>query len=212
MSSIKVIALEGIHGVGKTTLMEKFKNLEKINDYTIILLDESFVKSPDTRLHPQKIVPEFIWAGNWFSRLLRFCHPYFDGKTGKYNGKIVVIADRSPYSACVYPRDVSGILLQPVIDSMVMQLRKDGVDVKIYYISDGKSKVMDRIKKRLEDPKESLRKKFTEDNEEWFNKVLKLYNVVKESCKWETKTKDFKGGDEQYLKVLINKITTTTSN
>lgn len=176
--SILVIALEGIHGVGKTTKMKKFYK-EKTSK-PLICMDEAFIPKVKSHFHPQSFYLESVWATKWFQRLEKICSPYFDTKTQKFQGDIVVIADRSPYSACVYAIDGDTHVLSLKIDENVKQFKEKGINIKICYLEDEKDVILKRIKKRLKE--EEWRKMLKEDDEERFDFLLEKYKNFMSMC------------------------------
>lgn len=72
---IVVFALEGIPGVGKTSVIEQLK------EYCI--MGENF--SPQTPpLHPQSFTRELAWSMNYFTQIEKLLEPYYDEKTKRY--------------------------------------------------------------------------------------------------------------------------------
>lgn len=197
MSFIQVFALEGIQGVGKTTLMKKLAK-EKHQNYQVIMMDESFIPSPRSFFHPQSFYLESVWAINWFKRLEKVCGPYFDKSSQTFCGKdVVIIADRSPFSACIYARDSDTRSLKEVICECVAQFIRKGIRITVCYMENEKDVILERVRKRLKE--EKWRKKLDdEQDEKRFDMLLNRYERLTKGINC------FKINDKISLKELID--------
>lgn len=83
---MKVICLEGVHGVGKSTLIETFKS------EGFETMDECYLFSQESLMHPQGMYFELDWVLRWFKNILE----HVEKKTR------VLITDRSAFSAHFY--------------------------------------------------------------------------------------------------------------
>ncbi len=157
-----VCCLEGCHGVGKSTILAKFKSLG------MNVLDEAFVDMPSYSLHPQTLTMESIWITNWFQRLLKLQQ---DDPNGFY------ICDRSPYCAELYARQGKyAHVLQPFIQEQIKEL-KELADIEVYtvHLNVAPDLLWSRILERL--ALEPEREKFDENNPAWMRQVLEWYNT-----------------------------------
>lgn len=162
---VKIIALDGPHGVGKTTIMKKFKK-----EYTCI--GEGFNPKSKTCFHPQDLYLEAVWVMNWFVKVEEICKLHFNSKTKHFENDKIIITDRSPYSAIIYSRE-KGIILKELIDEIIIQFRKKGIEIYCLYLRDNKDDIFDRILKRLKI--ENWRERLNENSKEWLEKVIEKY-------------------------------------
>ena len=139
-------------------------------------MDEAFIPTVKSHFHPQSFYSESIWAMKWFERLEKVCSPFLDTKTKKFQGDVVIVADRSPYSACIYAINGNTDVLKLTIDENVKQFKEKGINIKICYLEDDKDIILKRIKKRLKE--EKWRKMLKEDDEKRFNDLLKKYQKL----------------------------------
>lgn len=146
---MKVICLEGCHCVGKTELCESFRSLG------YIVQDEAFVDMPAFSMHPQSLMMETTWVCNWFSRILKTEHEIRNSKVNGYqkdaNKDVVVIADRSPYSAIFYCQNSQArSLLEPLIQAQIKELRENtGIDIVTVHLTVEPDVLWSRIQNRL---------------------------------------------------------------
>ena len=151
-----VLCLEGVHGCGKTSVIEGMKKMG------IATLDECFLNLPTTQLHPQSLTCEVSWLSGWFMRILQL------NNTSKTN---FVICDRSPYSAVFYSKE--GHLLEPIIKEQIDELAEIGIDIRTVYLRVDAEELWNRIVSRLEMNPE--RKRYNEHKRAWMNETIKFY-------------------------------------
>jgi len=117
-------------------------------------------------MHPQSFTMEFGWIWNWFNRLMKIRSQHMDKD-------MVVIADRSPYSAVFYARDGSGHKMQDSIAHMIQEVRHVGIDIYTVKVHVDKETLFRRIALRLE--QEPQRANYNEDKLEWNAHIYKMY-------------------------------------
>lgn len=156
--SIEVYCFEGVHGAGKTTLINDLKK----KGYNT--LDEGFIKTP-SELHPQSFVMEFEWIAAWFKRLRELA-----SKTKSQ----LFITDRSPYSSIFYTRSGDGGLFLDLIKTLSLELEKTlNIHIHTVFLWTPLGVLWERINNRL--VTEQNRKLFGEDDKEWLQKIYDKY-------------------------------------
>lgn len=156
------IALEGVHGSGKTTILNHFK------EAGFATLDEGFLDMPVVpSLHPQTLTMESNWVNCWFQRLLRKISESDDDQQ-------VLITDRSPFSAVFYTRNGMGKLLEPLIRAQIEELKSLGIEIYTVYLKVDAEVLWGRIRSRLESEPERLALK--EHRREWMEEVKSFYD------------------------------------
>lgn len=156
-----VICIEGCHGSGKTSLVNWFSKM----GFTI--LNEGFMQESEL-LHPQSFTMEFGWVWNWFDRLMKI--------RAKYRNKdMVVIADRSPYSAVFYAHDDNGFKMQDAISHMIEEVKKIDIDIYTVMVHVDKETLFRRIASRL--AQEPHRAAYNEHKIEWNEHIYKKYQA-----------------------------------
>lgn len=114
---MKIICLEGCHGVGKTTL---------INDLQCsgqIVLDEMFLDMPTYKvIQSQSLTMETLWVSKWMNRLLELRDKHVNE---------TLFADRSPYSAIYYSKSSpqNQQILKTLIDEQIRILKQHNIFV-----------------------------------------------------------------------------------
>ena len=121
---------------------------------------------PEYALHPQSLVMETVWIGNWFMRLLKM------SATVKDSDRSIFIADRSPYSAEFYAPH--GSLLGPVIKEQIKELTTKNIHIYTVLITVDKELLWQRILERLE--REPFRSKYREDDRSWMEQTYDWYS------------------------------------
>ncbi|KAL0208531.1 hypothetical protein P9112_011118 [Eukaryota sp. TZLM1-RC] len=155
-----VVCLEGVHGCGKSSLLQQFQSIG------FNILDEAFMDVPSSVLHPQSLTMELQWVSHWFARLLKKKEELGN------NSNNVFIADRSPFSAELYASN--GHLLSDVLRSVVSEMEQlAGIKIVTVYLKVETSILWNRIQSRL--LKEPRRRLYNEHRFEWMQEVLKFY-------------------------------------
>lgn len=161
---IKVYCIEGVHGVGKTKIIEKLKRGGEL------ILPEEFVQKKKNGLSDQGFTNEVIWAVNFISRIQSFCQKNGFSKP--------VYVDRSPYSSAIYSKSGNDLIKQ-VVDKSIDELSDNGIKlITVNLILDKETnwkRVMNRLKVMENDSEKQLRIKFKENDRDWFEYVYEFY-------------------------------------
>ncbi|KAL0489800.1 thymidylate kinase [Acrasis kona] len=149
-----VIAIEGVHGSGKSSLCEYIK---KFHSEQFYVLDEAFLNDTtqsvekSTPFHPQSLIMETMWTCRWFTRILE----HREASRGR-----TIIVDRSPYSAMAYvrPSEPGRDILKPLIKDSLRELREShNVNLKTIYLRVQDTDVLyRRITERLNEARQEL--------------------------------------------------------
>jgi thymidylate kinase len=153
---MRIYCIEGCHGSGKTNIIELLKS----NGHPV--LDENFINMPSLGMQPQSFTMELIWVSRWIERALEL------KKKGESE---VYFADRSPYSAILYAE--WGVLLKPIIQQILIDLRRVGIEIINIYIDVESNVLWSRIEERL--TREPNRAQYNENSRDHMTKVLQLY-------------------------------------
>lgn len=180
-----IIALEGVHGAGKTTMLMTFKQPTKSN--TIPIVAENFLDNDKIMgLNKTGILSESLWISDWFSNVLK----HFN------EGHDVVITDRSPYSACIYS---GSPLLKELVDKQFEELEQVSVKLTTVYLKVPIDVIWSRIMKRLSSGQETTeRLELNENDYEFLKTIYKVY----EGCSWDwfvTNLEEFDKVVSEYL-------------
>lgn len=183
----RVIALEGSHGIGKSTLCDSLKN----SGYCV--LDEAFMDTMP-EFSSRCVTRQMAWTCDWVKRV------YEVSKENK-----VVFVDRSPYSSAMYNEDRSmRDVMVKLVDCIIDELRDShNVNVEtclLYCESDDRH--WSAVTKRLES--EPFRRDFGEHDRGHFQRLLDRY-TQEYSYLWKHRTTSpLDGGTVQELKDLLH--------
>ena len=114
---MKIICLEGCHGVGKTTLINDLQRSGQI------VLDEMFLDMPTYKvIQSQSLTMETLWVSKWMNRLLELRDKHANE---------TLFADRSPYSAIYYSKSSpqNQQILKTLIDEQIRILKQHNIFV-----------------------------------------------------------------------------------
>lgn len=114
---MKIICLEGCHGVGKTTLINDLQRSGQI------VLDEMFLDMPTYKvIQSQSLTMETLWVSKWMNRLLELRDKH---------ASETLFADRSPYSAIYYSKSSpqNQQILKTLIDEQIRILKQHNIFV-----------------------------------------------------------------------------------
>jgi thymidylate kinase len=174
-----VILIEGVHGVGKTAVLEEIKKEEEKKDKVdYLILKENFIdkKNEKELFNPQSFYKEVTWAMEMFNRIERACT-----RTCVCNNKKeVLFVDRSPYTAIFYNRDSiakENSSIKNIIDKIFRDFKEKGIHLYTICLVGKPEKIWNRVNERLK--KEPERLKYTEDDRKWFNKQVGSYSNFK---------------------------------
>jgi thymidylate kinase len=184
---VKVVVLEGVHGVGKTETIKLFKN-------NYVCLTEDFIPKTKTKFSPQGFYAELYWGIKWFERLENLCNVFYNKETQKYNGGIV-ITDRSPYSSIIYGPQKTAHKMKPCIDEIRKEFEQKNIFIYLIYLKNDIENIWKNIQNRLK--KETWRKDLKENDKEHLKNIFKKY----ESFKWDqTFTGSYQKNIENFIK------------
>lgn len=161
-----LICIEGVHGIGKSTvcslLKERGYSVMKENfipEHTVEQSDVVPVPKP-TNLSSNTTLAEYIWIANWFQRALE-CQGKGD----------VIVFDRSPYTSLMYKNND----MKKIISSMFSELFSLGYEVHfIRLVPSSTDFLWDRISERL--VREPYRERYNEGSRQWLETVNSRYN------------------------------------
>ena len=166
---MKVICIDGCHGVGKTAIIADIAK----RGYHV--LDELFFEMPKFLVPSQSLTVEFIWISNWFKRIL-------DMQKAGMADDAIVFADRSPFSAVFYSRasPEDRLALEKVIRGMIAELSRYNITIHTVGLLVEREELWKRVQRRLET--EPFRREFNEDKRWWLDQTADWY----ESFGWDT--------------------------
>jgi deoxyadenosine/deoxycytidine kinase len=167
-----VIALEGCHGTGKTSLLTEFAT----RGYRV--MQEGFLDMPSVDgLLPQSMTMEMNWMNHWFQTILKeFAEE--KKKNNKHAKPSILLTDRSPFSAVHYMK-TNGHLVKEMIDVQIKELEKIGIFIYTVHVKCHVDALWKRIQRRLE--QEPERKEFNEYSREWMIEIYDKYNASSSS-------------------------------
>jgi thymidylate kinase len=192
---MKIVALEGCHGSGKT---EVCKELLK-RGYTV--LDENFMNVGEKfdDLHPQTLLRETIWAIQWMDNIVSTHASDAKGS--------VVFVDRSFWSAVCYFKPTENQAecrksLYTILKSQWEELvsSEPRLDLKCVYLKVDEETLWKRIKSRL--AIEPDREKYYEGDKEWLHQCYTFYDHDYEQL-WDYKVKNI-GSVESTVDTLLS--------
>ena len=157
---VRVVAVEGVHGIGKTTF------INKLRDSGRVIVDEEFMNTTMADFKPNGMARQVTWIGDWIQRVVKAARSLDEGQT--------VYVDRSIYSAIMYNESVLETqALRHVIDKSLDELRKQNIDVYTVLFLDNDGGAWQRVQDRLQ--KEPERRQFKADAKGHFDRVWDKY-------------------------------------
>lgn len=162
---MKVVCLEGCHGVGKTSVIERLRKQHDVQE-------EFFMDVQPNRLDPQSFFNEITWCTNWFQAIIKRANA----------GCKLLFCDRSPYSAAVYAK-ANGELVTQVCQRMIEELKQVDVQFIMVRVSVPRDELWKRILKRLEQFPERKRygehvRTWMDNTEDWYDRHEKLWDYT----------------------------------
>lgn len=165
---IHVVCLEGCHGVGKTSLWKKLTQYMRIG--------EEFKKSQTSFMFSrQAFFPQMSWVMHWFEHLESVLRAYWSQDQQKFVSvkPVVVVTDRSPYSAEIYTEQEPE-LLNRLIQKLMGIYTDCGIDFHIIKLVRDKEDVWRDVVTRVS-KSGSVRMQLKENNRDHFDRVWKKY-------------------------------------
>ena len=162
-----VICIEGIHGVGKSTVCDRLR--EENNPYHF--LKEGFLNQDELYgFHEQSLMMESQWVHAWFRNIFRLVETIEKKEGGE---PLIIITDRSPYSGGIYAKRNGRTLMTMVKKLMEECERTRNIHILTVCLRRERGNVWKDVGKRLEN--EPFRKKFKEDDPLHFEYCWKQY-------------------------------------
>ena len=155
-----VIAVEGIHGVGKSTFLQHLRELGRT------VIDEEFMNTTMQEFNPTGMARQTVWLADWITRIVN--------TTENMQRRNIIYVDRSMYSALMYNTDKDETrTMRFLIDRSLHELNEIGIHIHNIVFTDDTHKAWERIQKRLETEPE--RKQFNEHDKNHYNTVWDKY-------------------------------------
>lgn len=132
-------------------------------------MDEAFMDMPThcEQLHPQSLLMELNWVCGWFQRILKIKQ--------SDDAPQILICDRSPLSAVFYTSNNNGLLLAPVIQAQIAELKQAAkIDIYTVHVKCDEDVLWNRIQQRL--AVEPERAMYKEDSFAWMQEVKHFYD------------------------------------
>jgi thymidylate kinase len=182
---MKVISIEGVHGVGKSSIINEFKK----KGY--VVLPEKFMS---------QCIP-FLSKVSMYAQVLNLITWFGDVLDHKRRGCKLLITDRSPHTGLIYSKEEG---LVPIIERIFTELKEVGIEVITINIICDRLIHWDRINKRLlEEPERS---EYNEHDQAWFEYIIDRYGKYT----WNH-TVDNTGGMEHTVGLIDDIISNKTS-
>lgn len=194
----KVVCLEGIHGVGKTTLkryIEESVGFPTVDEGFVGLCDSLGISEYEDRCDHMAI-REAVWMCNWAIQVSKTLNEY-DKTIGSENEKKrprFIFCDRSPFSSFIYGKRNYGVdyhgldinldysLLTLAADTVMEVERQCNVEVQIVYLQLSVKDGFDRVQHRL--TLEPSRLKFNEQSLQHYMDCLYRYQFLLGLLDW----------------------------
>ena len=135
-SMLHVFFIEGVHGIGKSTLVNNLANMG------FNILNEEFLELPEYGLGPNSMIKKFNWVNNMFDKILAF-----NEQRDKTKDEILIV-DRSPYSTFVY-LDMSYLPIKHLCDTMIYESTKAGIIYEIILLQGDLKVIYNHVLTRL---------------------------------------------------------------
>jgi thymidylate kinase len=168
-----VVAIEGIHGCGKSTFIDK---LEKAGRTVI---DEGFMNNSMHKYSPKSIARQTVWLASWIERVTKAT------ENAQHEDYMPIYIDRSMYSALMYnDNDDETRIMRQLIDRSEAEMQKQGIWIVKLVLTDKHEAAWLNIQQRLQ--LEPHRKKFNEHKREHYDAIWNKYYTENESL-WDLK-------------------------
>lgn len=167
---VVVIAIEGVHGCGKTTFINKLKAAGRT------VLEEGFMNDTMNDYNPTSIARQTVWMANWIQRVTEVAQ--------KMNRRTPIYIDRSMYSAIMYNDDnAEANAMRLLIEKSEKEMKDHGIVVIKVVINDQKNDAWLNIGVRLQ--KEPERRTFNEHQKSHYDKIWHRYYEIYANT-WDT--------------------------
>ncbi len=157
---VKVIAYEGIHGVGKTLYLESLE----LSDKEVLLGEEFLDENSSCLLDRQGELSEFLWMANWLKQLIEAIETNPDATT--------FYTDRSPYSGYIYANSGNSKLYLVAENIISVLSDRNIADVTIVGLERDKEKIWKDVQDRIDPERVTLQ----EANRAHFDTVWDKYH------------------------------------
>jgi len=166
---MSVLQIEGVHGAGKTTLIQTLKKLLPSERFDF--LEERFMEYKFGMFEIDGAYAELTYVMDWFKRVAEWL-------SDEKNSEKVLICDRGPLSAVMYAKTEIKEQIYRLVQEMFSEMNRIYKwKNHIFVIKIPYEEVTKRIQERLKSEKERVRMK--EDDEKHNESVYKTYkNLV----------------------------------
>lgn len=165
-----VVAIEGVHGCGKTTFIEKLKAAGRT------VLEEGFMNDTMNEYNPTSIARQTVWLANWIQRVTSAAQ--------NINRRTPIYIDRSMYSAIMYNDNKEETnAMRQIIEKSEKEMKEHGIAVVKVVINDPKNDAWLNIGVRL--AREPERRVFNEHQKSHYDKIWHKYYEVFANT-WDT--------------------------
>ena len=166
-----VISIEGVHGVGKTTIFNLFKKKAGESNHKFKFLPERYVKVPPFPFGSQDKQIAFRSELHFLQQFIKR-NQNVTNFVEKYNGRIIIL-DRSPLCVLIYSKSLNlkekdYHLIEDTYNSV--KWKED----HIIYLTAEVDTLLKRIIQR--GSLEKIRKEWNEGEKEYILKILSFYN------------------------------------
>lgn len=200
-----IISIAGVHGVGKTTVFNLFKNDKKVKDNKKFkFFPERYVKKPPFPFGSSDKQIGFRSELHFLQQLIRRNQNIvnFDNN---YNGRIIIL-DRTPLCVLIYSKSLN---LKEKDYNLILDTYKsiEWKENYIFYLSAEPNTIMKRIIQR--GSLEKIRKEWNEDDKEYLLRIMSYYKQFLATHKsvFTIKTEDMTPGDVILeMKALITQL------
>ena len=158
-----VVAIEGVHGCGKTTFINKLKAAGRT------VLEEGFMNDTMNEYSPTSIARQTVWIASWIQRVTQSAQ--------KMNRRTPIYIDRSMYSTLMYNDNKEETkALRQIIEKSEHEMKEHGIAIVKVVINDQVKQAWTNIGQRLQ--KEPHRRTFNEHRRSHYDKIWHKYYEI----------------------------------